>query len=63
MRSTWRWGLRAFLVIIIIRTGLLPGFACADEEGRMPLTHLQLDSKGLDNSGPVQLKQRNLGAG
>jgi hypothetical protein len=56
MKSTWRWGLEAFLVIVIVALVLLPGLACADEEGRMPLAHLRLDSKGLDNSGPVHIE-------
>lgn len=56
MKSTWRWGLEAFFAIIIVNSILLPGSACADEEGRMPLAHLQLDSKGLDNSGPVHIE-------
>ena len=45
-----------FLVILIANSVVLPGSACADEEGRMPLAHLQLDSKGLDNSGPVHVE-------
>jgi hypothetical protein len=37
-------------------SALFPGDAQADQEGRMPLTHLQLDSTGLDNSGPVHVE-------
>ena len=30
--------------------------AVADEEGRMPLSRIQFDSAGLDNSGPVHVE-------
>jgi hypothetical protein len=57
MKSTWRWRLQAFFtVIMVVNSVLLPGSARADEEGGMPLAHLQLDSKGLDNSGPVHVE-------
>lgn len=56
MKPSWRWGLGALLATMIVRTALLPGYAYADEEGRMPLTHLQFDSRGLDNSGPVRVE-------
>lgn len=56
MKPTWRWGLGALLAIVIIKTGLLPSYAVADQEGRMPLSHVQLDSIGLDNSGPVHVE-------
>ena len=53
MKPGLQWLLGVLLVITIIEISVLPGDARADEEGRMPLTHLQFDSKGLDNSGPV----------
>ena len=30
--------------------------ARADEEGRVTLTHIQFDSQGLDNSGPIHVE-------
>lgn len=42
--------------ICITAFGLFPRDACADQEGRMPLTQVRLDSKGLDNSGPVHIE-------
>jgi hypothetical protein len=47
-----------FLILLtsITAIALFPCDARADEEGRMPLSHLQLDSKGLDNSGPVHVE-------
>lgn len=35
--------------------GGLANTARADVEGRLPLAHIQLDSPGLDNSGPVHI--------
>ena len=37
-------------------SALFPDDALADMEGQMPLTHLQLDSTGLANSGPVHVE-------
>ena len=48
---------RFFLIIVAVLTSCVgfPSSAKADEEGRMPLTHIQFDSAGLDNSGPVHI--------
>lgn len=53
MHSTHR------LLLIVIATfgslSLFPHTAKADEEGRLPIAHIQLDSPGLDNSGPIHI--------
>lgn len=41
-------------VALILFMGF-PTFAMADMEGRMPFAHIQYDSAGLDNSGPVRV--------
>jgi len=44
-----------FAAIIVCCCGYLSS-AEADEEGGMPLAHIQFDSAGLDNSGPVHVE-------
>jgi hypothetical protein len=41
------------LLTCCVEIALMPRSALADQEGQVPLTHVQFDSKGLDNSGPV----------
>jgi len=55
MNPTWK------LLLIIVSVcftafTLFPCDARADEEGQMPLTRMQFDSAGLDNSGPVHVE-------
>jgi hypothetical protein len=48
--------LQCLLGILVALAALLSPSARADEEGRVTLTHVQFDSKGLDNSGPIHVE-------
>lgn len=54
MHST-KWFSLIAVAVLISCVGF-PSFAKADVEGRMPFAHVQYDSAGLDNSGPVSVE-------
>ena len=56
---------RPFLVFAaaVVSCGGYPCPANADVEGRMPPSHIQFDSEGLDNSGPVHVEVNQTAAG
>jgi hypothetical protein len=54
MHSRKRWFL--ILIAALASCWALPNLANADEEGRLPLAHMQFDSLGLDNSGPINVQ-------
>lgn len=47
---------QCLLGILVVLAALLSPSARADEEGRVTLTHIQFDSQGLDNSGPIHVE-------
>jgi hypothetical protein len=53
-----RLPLRSILFMVATFVACLVPFsyANADEEGRVPLAHVQFNSAGLDNSGPIQVE-------
>ncbi len=52
MNRVWQ----SLLGILIFLSAVTAPGARADEEGRVTLTHVQFDSKGLDNSGPIHVE-------
>jgi len=42
-------------VIVLVSCMAFPTAAMADMEGRMPFAHIQYDSTGIDNSGPIKI--------
>jgi hypothetical protein len=50
---------RRYLFIAVVALGASLGFpypARADQEGRLPIGRIQLDSPGMDDSGPVHIE-------
>lgn len=42
-------------IVVLLSCLALPRSAMADMEGRIPFAHIQYDSLGIDNSGPIKI--------